>query len=175
MAMTTCKECKQAVSSKAKTCPNCGIAQPAVPAGSAALGFVMLAGIVWGAVAFLGGDDDASAAAQAKTPQEIAAEAAACRADLQCWGSKYNTAAAVRCDNHIEGLANYSHEWTDGLLDLKFSHFRWLDQPHGTVTYIGDKIKFQNGFGAWQNYVYECDYDPDGEAALAVRAEPGRL
>lgn len=55
------------------------------------------------------------------------------------------------------------------------SHFRWLDEKAGTLTYIGDKIQFQNGFGAWQTHIYECDYNPATESALSVSARPGRL
>lgn len=98
-----------------------------------------------------------------------------CQMDLQCWGDKHNVAAGVYCDDYVEKLAKYSHEWTDGMLEPKFSHFRWKDRSKGYITYIGDKIKFQNGFGAWQNYVYECDLDPETNTVLDVRAQPGRL
>ena len=43
------------------------------------------------------------------------------------------------------------------------------------ITYRGDKIKFQNGFGAWSWYIYECDYDLKNEKVIDVRAEPGRF
>lgn len=98
-----------------------------------------------------------------------------CRRDLQCWGDKHNIEAAVYCENLLERLAKYSHEWTDGFLEPKFSRFRWKNINKGFVVYIGDKIRFQNGFGAWQNYIYECDYDPDNEIVLDVRAKLGRL
>ncbi len=55
------------------------------------------------------------------------------------------------------------------------SRFRWLDQGAGALTYIGDKIQFQNGFGAWQNHIYECDYDAGTGKPIEVRAQPGRL
>ncbi|BAU74370.1 hypothetical protein KF707C_26820 [Metapseudomonas furukawaii] len=72
-------------------------------------------------------------------------------------------------------LANYSARWTDGVLDTKFSHFRWLNQAQGTLTFIGDKIEFQNGFGAYQKHIYECDFNPAGDQVLSVRARPGQL
>ena len=43
------------------------------------------------------------------------------------------------------------------------------------VTYVGDKIKFQNGFGAWQFATYACDYDPIADDVLNVDASLGRL
>lgn len=106
--------------------------------------------------------------------QERAAEEA-CRQDIQCWGDKFSLAAASKCDDQVERLANFSSRWTDGFLEPKFSHFRWRDKDAGIVTYIGDKIEFQNGFGAWQGAVYECDFDTIFDQVLSVRAEPGRL
>jgi hypothetical protein len=81
----------------------------------------------------------------------------------------------VRCKGPVERLAKNNFEWTDGLLEPKFSHYRWKNQSTGIITYIGDKIKFQNGFGAWIFHTYECDLDASGETVLEVRAQPGRL
>ena len=72
-------------------------------------------------------------------------------------------------------MAKNNFEWTDGVLEPKFSHYRWKDQSLGEITYIGDKIKFQNGFGAWIFHTYECDLDSTGTRVLDVRASPGRL
>jgi len=105
----------------------------------------------------------------------IAAEEAACKKELLCWAEKYSISAGVYCEDYVEKLAQYSHGWTDGMLEPKFSQYRWKNINKGVVTYIGDKIKFQNGFGAWKNYVYECDYDPINEVILDVRAQAGRL
>lgn len=127
-----------------------------------------------------------AAAAQAQAQAEIAkaeaeatkakAEAEAkCKEDLACWGNDHNMAATIVCRRPVERLACYAHKWTDGWLEPKFGHFRWRDQAQGIVTYTGDAIQFQNGFGAWENHVYECDYDPASESVLEVRASPGRL
>lgn len=61
------------------------------------------------------------------------------------------------------------------LVGVKFSHYRWKDAENGIVTVIGDKIKFQNGFGAWSNMIYECDVNPATEAVLDVRVSDGRI
>ncbi|MDT4864180.1 hypothetical protein FQZ97_989310 [compost metagenome] len=58
---------------------------------------------------------------------------------------------------------------------MKFPRFKWKDQPSGVITYIGDKIQFQNGFGALQNHTYACDYNTITAQVLEVRAQPGRL
>lgn len=112
------------------------------------------------------------AAAEAEA---AAAEDAACRGELSCWAEEHLIDASVVCDGAVENLANYDFEWTDGFLGMKFTHYRWKDQDAGVVTYIGDQIKFQNGFGAMQNHIYECDYDTVAEQPLEVRAEPGRI
>ena len=83
-------------------------------------------------------------------------------------------AALVRCPGHVERLAQYTHRWTDGFLEPKFSHSRPTGNPN-VVTYLGDRIEFQNGFGAWQPHVYECDLNVVTEQVVAVRARPGRL
>ncbi len=182
MAMTECKECKKDVSTSAKVCPHCGIKNPGIKAGEVVKGFLVIFFIIIG-VSMCSDDESTpttnistqTKAAPQKTPEQIAAEELACKQDLQCWGEKHSIAASVRCDSYVEKLAKYSFEWTDGMLEPKFSHFRWKNKDQAIVTYIGDKIKFQNGFGAWQNSIYECDYDTATESVLDVRAEAGRM
>lgn len=98
-----------------------------------------------------------------------------CKQNIQCWGDKHLLSATISCQPWVEKLAKYDHQWTDGWTETKFSRFKWYDPAAKTVTYIGDKIKFQNGFGAWQHMIYECDYDTLGQKVLNVRATPGRL
>ena len=92
----------------------------------------------------------------------------ACHEDLQCWGDRHNLAAAFACDDYVEELARYSHMWTDGVLETKFPNFRWKNRLTAELTYIGDSIQFQNGFGAFENYRYECDFHPSSGTVLAV-------
>ena len=88
-----------------------------------------------------------------------------CRQSLQCWGDKHNLAASFTCQPLIEAYAKYDYEWTDGFLESKLPRFRWNDRKAGTLSYKGDKIKFQNGFGAWQKISYWCHYDPNTDTA----------
>jgi hypothetical protein len=81
----------------------------------------------------------------------------------------------VYCAPEIERQAQYDVKWTDGFLRLKFEGYRWLDQAKHSITYVGDRVMFQNGFGAWSPMIYECDLSGDGKTVLAVRVEPGRL
>lgn len=110
--------------------------------------------------------------------EEARAEAeklAACRADIQCWSDKYYAKANTYCSPHIERMAKNNFEWMTGFLDLKFSRVRWRNKKDGVITFVGDQIKFQNGFGAWIIHIYECDYDTSKEVVVDVRAKQGRL
>ena len=101
-----------------------------------------------------------------------------CQDDLRYWAEKHSFKASHQCQKAVERIAKYDFEWTVGWLDSKFSHYRWKDRKRGVVTYIGDKLKLQNGFGAWQNYVYSCDFLPSADGSgtvLDIQAEPGRL
>ena len=97
----------------------------------------------------------------------------ACLRDADCIGDKssWRIEAEISCSPHIENQAAYSHEWTDGWADPKFSRF--ATQFDGkAIRYSGDKLKFQNGFGAWQRMSYSCLYDPINERVLDVNVVP---
>lgn len=100
--------------------------------------------------------------------EEEASKEFACRNDLQCWGDKHQFMASATCEPLIERMAKYSYEWTDGWLGSKFDRFMWKDRKTGELAFFGNKIRFQNAFGAWQNMSYTCEYDPAKET---VRAE----
>jgi hypothetical protein len=98
-----------------------------------------------------------------------------CKTDLRCWGEKHSGDAILAGKPHIERHAKYDFEWTDGWIEPKLSHFQWLDFKKHTLVYYGDKIKLQNGFGAWQIYTYTVQYDPINKKLLGVSVKPGRL
>ena len=84
---------------------------------------------------------------------------------------------AVACVDPVERLAEYGVRWTDGVLEPKFPMWDWHTRTSAEriVTYYGDKVEFQNSFGAWQPHIYECDVDILNRQVLAARAIPGRL
>jgi hypothetical protein len=43
------------------------------------------------------------------------------------------------------------------------------------ITFVDDRIKFQNGFGAWIRSIYEFDYDTRLARVVDVRARQGQL
>ena len=106
---------------------------------------------------------------------EAVLEAGKAEARLQPVGKEYIVYADTFCKTHVENLSKYTYKWTDGFLGLKFSRFQWKDEAEGIVRYYGDQILFQNGFGAWVNMIYWCDYDTVNERPVRVGAEPGRL
>lgn len=176
MALIKCRECGKDVSTEAAACPSCGapvaqIAKAAVAAKakkhSNILGTFFLA-IVFAAVIATCSKDDKMEESKPAAPE-------CAKDDLQCNGDKAIVAASVYCKAPIERLALHSVRWTDGTFELKFSRFRWLDKEAGTLTMIGDKAEFQNGFGAFTPVTYECDLAADGKTVLDVRAREGRL
>ncbi len=169
MALTKCKECGKEVSTNAKTCPHCGVKNPGVSAKDMVLGLLVVIFVGWLVTQCSSSDKDSEKSKKAEVDE------AACKQDLQCWGDKNSVAASVYCKDYVEKLAKYSARWTDGTFETKFSHFRWLNKEEATLTFIGDKIEFQNGFGAYQAHIYECDFDPASKTVLDVRARPGRL
>ncbi|MCS6258831.1 zinc ribbon domain-containing protein [Shewanella baltica] len=170
MALVKCKECGKEVSKSAKTCPHCGIKDPGLKAGDIWKGIVVTFFVIF-IFSQCSDSDDKPTSVDAK-PQVSETE---CLKTLQCWGEKHSINAAVYCEDPIERLAQYSAEWTDGIGSPKFGYYRWKDQSKGYITYIGDELKLQNGFGAWSNYTYECDFDPKTKSVLDVRVSQGKL
>ncbi len=166
MSLTPCKACKKEVAANAPTCPHCGVKHPGITTKHTLLALAGLAAIV-AVIAVSCGDSD----------EEKQAADAACMKDLQCIGNKGVVAAGVYCPEHIEKLAKNSAKWTDGAMEPKFSRFRWKDKDAGIVTHLGDKLQFQNGFGAYVNMIYSCDLDMrQGQGVVVgVDAAEGKL
>lgn len=167
--LASCKTCGKEVSRTAKSCPHCGESNPA-PSDAVNLFWAVVGSVfvLWLlAHLFSSGDE--------KSSKQKAAEERECKKSLQCWGEKHLIDASVRCDDVVERYAKYAHQWTNGFVEPKFSHYRWKDEGAGVVTYIGDKVQFQNGFGAWQNHIYECDFSPSISMVLDVRVTAGKL
>jgi hypothetical protein len=103
------------------------------------------------------------------------ATAEACERDLQCIGNEKSIEAAFACRPWVERMAKNDFQWTDHWYEGKFDRFRWHDKSHDVITYVGDKIKFQNGFGAWVRSKYECDYNFRKKSVADIRVEAGQL
>ena len=85
-----------------------------------------------------------------------------CLRDLDCAVGRddwFNSADA-HCPRHIEDLARYDFEWTDGWLDSKFDRVALQIDRQAAIRVIGDKMRMQNQYGAWQRMEYWCILDP---------------
>lgn len=112
----------------------------------------------------------------ARRERILAQEQAAneCRNSISCWGEKSWSTAEAFCSPWVERMALHDYEWTDGFLEPKFNRYRWMSRSSGIITYIGDKIKMQNGFGAWTFMTYECDFNTVSREIIDVRVSEGR-
>ncbi|MDF3821694.1 hypothetical protein P3G55_17450 [Leptospira sp. 96542] len=181
MALKPCRECKKEVSTEAKTCPHCGTPNPTKKEPTLkekVIGAAVLAVLVLVGLSMCGDGEKEKKPPPTDDPGQAAKKAqedAACRADLQCIGNKLVIAAGIYCPDSIEKLAKNSAKWTDGTFEPKFSRFRWKDGKKQTVVMIGDKVQFQNGFGAYVNMVYECEFNVQTERPEMVNVSEGRL
>lgn len=110
--------------------------------------------------------DARKAESERQAQEKAAAERAACRTDFTCWGRENADLATRHCKRAIEQQARYAHEWTDTWTEPALTRFAWQDETAGVMTYFGDRLKLQNGFGAWVNVSYACDYDTERETAV---------
>lgn len=99
-----------------------------------------------------------------------AANAEPCREDIRCWAEDALIEASVACADAVQSVAKWDYEWTDTWTEPKFSRYRWKDKGTGVITYTGDKLKLQNGFGAWKRADYSCDYDPASKTVVGSSA-----
>jgi hypothetical protein len=169
MAIQACTECGKEMSNRAENCPHCGAArEKGWYEREFSFGkMLILLLIIFGFWGYFNGDDAPS------RPPEVSDEV--CQQDLTCWGDRHLVRATIECEPAIERLAKWQARWVDGALEPKFSRYGWSDKSKKFIRYGGDKLQLQNGFGAWQNHIYTCDYDPFSRAVLAVDAIPGKL
>lgn len=173
MSDISCGNCRQPMSRKAPTCPQCG--HPNAKAKHLSPTEILVGLLAAGAVLYFLASGSSSPPASVPASSASASEEAACRQDLRCWGEKHHVAAARVCQPLIERMAKYDLQWTDAWHEPKMSRFAWKDKDAGIIVFLGDKVKFQNGFGAWQQVTYHCDYNTLTGEALDVRLYEGRL
>ncbi|GAB5387036.1 MAG: hypothetical protein Alpg2KO_00040 [Alphaproteobacteria bacterium] len=93
-------------------------------------------------------------------------EDARCEKNAICLGKRIRSRIIHSCKKSVEAHAKYQMEWQDGMLSPAFSPYKFGDEP-GTLIFIGDKARFQNGFGAWQMVeAYICVVDIETRQAL---------
>lgn len=91
--------------------------------------------------------------------------------DLNCLinqGGGYDSAAA-HCARPIERLNSYDVRWTYNSSHPMFSQAHWLSDGHGAIEYLGDRVEFEDKYGAYVNVVYACDLASDNRTVLNAR------
>lgn len=164
MALIKCKECKKEVSSKADKCPNCGVDVKRKPAGCGTLLVLLLfAGVmanVWDSIST---NTSPSKAADVK------------KTDGELKQDKLDADASLYCTLAVEGSAKYDFRWKSSFLTPRFFNNGTNSSDPIIITYSGDSIEMQNGFGDWINQVYQCDVNAITGEFIAITIEPGRL
>ncbi|CAH3779769.1 hypothetical protein I9Y19_003266 [Citrobacter freundii] len=164
MALTKCKECKKEVSTSAKTCPHCGVKDPGFGAKQKLSGCLVLIIITVTVMYFIGNDDEKTT----EVPKTCS------NTDTQCNFDKYMVDAVTKCKPLIEKSAKFEFEWTDGLLDPMFSHGS-IDSQKNELTFIGDKVKFTNGFNAKTTMTYSCTLNLKSKEVTHFKIQQGKL
>lgn len=113
--------------------------------------------------------------AEAQAAEVELKKVADCKADLQCWAEKNLIDAVVACKPVIESMAKYDYDWTDGITAPFFKKLAWHDKKKGYITYFGDEVKMQNGFGNFMRQRYACIFDATSKSVIDVTLEAGRL
>ena len=78
----------------------------------------------------------------------------------------YMGEASYICALLVEQYAKYDFKWEG--YGSKFSNYSGKVKKPYVLTIFGDKIKLQNGFGAWQRKQYSCDYNVKEKKPLKV-------
>lgn len=167
MALTKCKECKKEVSTSAKECPHCGVKNPGTTFGQALGGAAIVLAIGWGVFHWIGSGDE-STTAKTEAPKTCSAT------DGQCLFKANIVDATVNCKPLVEKASKYDYEWTDGILENIFSRFQ-LDSKNNQLTFVGDKVKFTNGFNAKMTMTYACTLDLKTKNVVGFNIAEGKL
>ncbi len=113
------------------------------------------------------GDKPALGAAPGAPPEQD------CRKYLRCAALTVMRSASQLCKAPIEQLAAYSPQWLEPAAESIFNDYMWLDAARGTITFTGNRARFQNAGGALMPVAYECDFDPATGQVLDARARVG--
>ena len=176
MALVQCRECGKEISDQAEMCPHCGIRHRYAPApiksevkgkpnGSSGCAVLFVLVLVFVAIVNLTGEDNP--APKGPSSSEIASSAK-CKADLECLRTNLRPDVTYECQRAIESRAKWDFEWTDGFGETKFPSFTWANPERTAVALGGNKLKMQNGFGAWKHVIYICEVDIGNKAIIGA-------
>ncbi|WP_310606953.1 hypothetical protein [Buttiauxella brennerae] len=164
MFSTECRKCRARVSKLANICPMCSAKHPGFRLWQIPAGIALVAGI-WLSL---------SDSHDGKTDKAASAKSECLFNDGACYFDLYILKAIGPCQRAVESAAKYEYEWTDGAFDLIFSDYR-LKSKERQLVFIGDKVKFTNGFNAKVNMVYSCTFDFKTKSIVDFGVSEGRL
>jgi len=180
MALIECNECGNEVSNKAEQCPKCGapikppkpLKKEKKPLGCG----VWVVGLFIVAI-FIGVAEEGSKSGGKSAAKQLSESKPkkSCGDDLDCLYREHKIDIAVQCSKAVERLALNSFKWTNAWHEDEFPYYRWKNKEQRTIVAMGDKIQYQNGFGAYINHRYYCRYDLNTKRAVKVEAEAGRF
>lgn len=98
----------------------------------------------------------------------------ACATEEQCAVERVKDRAEGTCRQAVAARAKYDLRWDDSGRPL-FIRGGWADKARTDVTFAGDAVSFQNGFGAYEHMVYLCTVDTATAALKGLEIAPGRL
>lgn len=110
------------------------------------------------------------AALTAEKERKKKEDEAKCLDDAYCYASKHKRGDYI-CETAVEKSAQYQFKWTDGIIEPKFSSYRWYDKSRKLVTLYGHRAQAQNGFGAFKNIEYSCTFNADTGEVLSVNLQ----
>lgn len=176
MTQVQCKKCGVDVSVLAKSCSACGQSDPGVTNKRKVIGGLVVAfAVAIGAGIAFAPDRAEPTATTVGAAETAVANDEACRADLHCWSERQLVFAVGPCRRAVEKMAQHSAKWTDTVSQSKFSRSAWRDEAEGVIVYMGDRVQFQNGFGAYQNHAYTCVWDSKKQEVIEVAGKQGAL
>jgi hypothetical protein len=108
-------------------------------------------------------EEDARLAEEEREKEKAAAD---CLQSLDCIWESQRAFIYANCRMSVESLAKWDHEWVDAMFDPPFHPAGWAKKEQGLIMAWGNKLKLQNGFGAWKQVAYFCAYDPKTKKAV---------
>lgn len=173
-ALIKCKACGAEISRNATLCPRCGQPRKRNANSGCALILLALLGIfIYGLISGGGGPSaDAGQTAHGSPVSSVD-----CKKDLRCIGEKLVADAeiSIACRHKVDARAKNDSQWDDGILSPRFSKFAWQAAPGGNVVLLGDRVRFQNGFGNFVRMSYACTVNPDSHTIVETQVYQGKL
>lgn len=109
-------------------------------------------------------------------PEPQTPKAPDCANEQECMVSRLTIPAQVACREAIARHARYDVRWEGGMLgEDMFVRAGWSDETKTAITFAGDAVSLQNGFGAFSRVTYFCTVNTLSKAVTGLKVIQGRL